>query len=288
MQRRFSAMDMVTQLGQVAPNTICALYEARQQVSSALALARTRCTRWSPRSRTTRPSCPWCERAEILEQRPDGVTARLHLSYLGVRQAFTTRNRQVPGSKRRARTGRRPFFGTSRHLALRPRAGRRGAGRQGVQGRVRAALWFCEPGARPAREPRCSTGSPTPSSSRSSSVPNRSMVADDSDAGGGATALEVSVAYSPRAGVVDESDRRPAARLDRRRCPASERLCRALPRPGAAVASRSASGESSAIGATRWPTATGWSCIDRCSSTRRKRVVSGHRAQGKTGADPRS
>jgi ribosome-associated toxin RatA of RatAB toxin-antitoxin module len=35
---------------------------------------------------------PWCERAEVLEQRDTGVTARLHLSYLGVRQAFTTRN----------------------------------------------------------------------------------------------------------------------------------------------------------------------------------------------------
>jgi ribosome-associated toxin RatA of RatAB toxin-antitoxin module len=39
---------------------------------------------------------PWCERAEVLEQRDDGVTARLHLSYYGVRQAFTTRNTHVP------------------------------------------------------------------------------------------------------------------------------------------------------------------------------------------------
>jgi ribosome-associated toxin RatA of RatAB toxin-antitoxin module len=38
---------------------------------------------------------PWCERAEVMEQRADGVTARLHLSYLGVRQAFTTRNLHV-------------------------------------------------------------------------------------------------------------------------------------------------------------------------------------------------
>lgn len=38
---------------------------------------------------------PWCERAEVLERRDDGVTARLHLSYLGVRQAFTTQNVQV-------------------------------------------------------------------------------------------------------------------------------------------------------------------------------------------------
>jgi len=39
---------------------------------------------------------PWCERAEVLEQREDGVTARLHLSYLGLRQAFTTRNTHTP------------------------------------------------------------------------------------------------------------------------------------------------------------------------------------------------
>lgn len=36
---------------------------------------------------------PWCERAEVLEQQADGMTARLHLNYLGVRHAFTTRNR---------------------------------------------------------------------------------------------------------------------------------------------------------------------------------------------------
>jgi len=38
---------------------------------------------------------PWCERAEVLEQRSDGVTARLHLSYLGLKQAFTTRNQHL-------------------------------------------------------------------------------------------------------------------------------------------------------------------------------------------------
>jgi ribosome-associated toxin RatA of RatAB toxin-antitoxin module len=35
---------------------------------------------------------PWCERADVLERHDTGLTARLHLSYLGVRQAFTTRN----------------------------------------------------------------------------------------------------------------------------------------------------------------------------------------------------
>ena len=42
---------------------------------------------------------PWCERAEVLEERADGVTARLHLSYLGVKQAFTTRNEHTPDER---------------------------------------------------------------------------------------------------------------------------------------------------------------------------------------------
>jgi ribosome-associated toxin RatA of RatAB toxin-antitoxin module len=39
---------------------------------------------------------PWCERAEVLTQHEFGITARLHLSYLGVRHAFTTCNTHVP------------------------------------------------------------------------------------------------------------------------------------------------------------------------------------------------
>jgi len=39
---------------------------------------------------------PWCERAEVLEQHEEGMTARLTLHYAGVRHAFTTRNRHVP------------------------------------------------------------------------------------------------------------------------------------------------------------------------------------------------
>ncbi len=42
---------------------------------------------------------PWCERAEVLHTHADGVTARLHLSYLGVHQAFTTRNEQTPDER---------------------------------------------------------------------------------------------------------------------------------------------------------------------------------------------
>jgi ribosome-associated toxin RatA of RatAB toxin-antitoxin module len=39
---------------------------------------------------------PWCERGEVLEQRQDGETVRLHLAYAGLRHAFTTRNTHVP------------------------------------------------------------------------------------------------------------------------------------------------------------------------------------------------
>lgn len=39
---------------------------------------------------------PWCERAEVLDQNETGMTARLHLSYAGVKHAFTTRNTHVP------------------------------------------------------------------------------------------------------------------------------------------------------------------------------------------------
>jgi ribosome-associated toxin RatA of RatAB toxin-antitoxin module len=41
---------------------------------------------------------PWCERAQVVQQHDDGVTARLHLAYMGVRQTFTTRNEHVVGT----------------------------------------------------------------------------------------------------------------------------------------------------------------------------------------------
>ncbi len=40
---------------------------------------------------------PWCEKAQVVETHEDGVTARLGLYYMGVRQTFTTRNTQHPG-----------------------------------------------------------------------------------------------------------------------------------------------------------------------------------------------
>ena len=39
---------------------------------------------------------PWCERVEVLSRDDEGLTARLHLAYSGIRHAFTTRNVHVP------------------------------------------------------------------------------------------------------------------------------------------------------------------------------------------------
>ena len=38
---------------------------------------------------------PWCSGTQLLEQREDGVTARIQLAYMGVQHAFTTRNLHV-------------------------------------------------------------------------------------------------------------------------------------------------------------------------------------------------
>ena len=38
---------------------------------------------------------PWCDKAEVLPPAADGVLARLHLHFAGLRHAFTTRNTQV-------------------------------------------------------------------------------------------------------------------------------------------------------------------------------------------------
>lgn len=42
---------------------------------------------------------PWCDRAEVLSQHDDGVTARVHIAFAGVHQAFTTRNVHETGRK---------------------------------------------------------------------------------------------------------------------------------------------------------------------------------------------
>ena len=64
---------------------------------------------------------PWCARAEVLERRPDGMTARLHLAYGGLRHAFTTRNVHVPDASVTIDLVDGPFSlldGTWRFIAL--------------------------------------------------------------------------------------------------------------------------------------------------------------------------
>ena len=38
---------------------------------------------------------PWCASAEVLEQTPEGMTARLTMTFAGMHHAFTTRNRHL-------------------------------------------------------------------------------------------------------------------------------------------------------------------------------------------------
>lgn len=52
---------------------------------------------------------PWCDRAEVLEQREEGLTARLGLAYAGVRHAFTTRNEHLPHEAVSVRLVEGPF-----------------------------------------------------------------------------------------------------------------------------------------------------------------------------------
>lgn len=69
---------------------------------------------------------PWASRAEVLERSDTGVTARIHLSYLGVRQAFTTRNEQVADQSVSMRLVDGPFSvldGDWRFIALPPGEG---------------------------------------------------------------------------------------------------------------------------------------------------------------------
>ena len=64
---------------------------------------------------------PWCERVEVLARGAEGLTARLHLAYSGIRHAFTTRNVQVPDESVHIGLVDGPFSlldGRSRFVAL--------------------------------------------------------------------------------------------------------------------------------------------------------------------------
>lgn len=63
---------------------------------------------------------PWCNQAEVLETRADGVTARLGLAYAGVRQSFTTRNDHVDGRSVTVRLVDGPFSQLEGHWLFSP------------------------------------------------------------------------------------------------------------------------------------------------------------------------
>lgn len=52
---------------------------------------------------------PWCEKGEVLARHEDGMTARVHLAFAGVRHAFTTRNTNVPDERVQIRLVDGPF-----------------------------------------------------------------------------------------------------------------------------------------------------------------------------------
>jgi ribosome-associated toxin RatA of RatAB toxin-antitoxin module len=42
---------------------------------------------------------PWCEDARVVEEHDNGMTAEMQISFGGVRQTFSTRNRHTPDSQ---------------------------------------------------------------------------------------------------------------------------------------------------------------------------------------------
>ncbi len=63
---------------------------------------------------------PWCQSADVLEQHADGVVARLGLSYMGVRQSFTTRNHQVDAESVQLHLVDGPFSLLEGHWQFKP------------------------------------------------------------------------------------------------------------------------------------------------------------------------
>lgn len=52
---------------------------------------------------------PWCDRARVLEQDSDGMTAEVGIAMAGLRQSFTTRNTHEPGRRVRMQLVKGPF-----------------------------------------------------------------------------------------------------------------------------------------------------------------------------------
>ena len=52
---------------------------------------------------------PWCDRAAVLSQTPDGMMAEVGIAFAGVRQSFVTRNTHVPDQRVDLRLVKGPF-----------------------------------------------------------------------------------------------------------------------------------------------------------------------------------
>lgn len=52
---------------------------------------------------------PWCDHACVLAQEPEGMKAEVGISFAGIRQTFTTRNRHVAGREVRMKLVDGPF-----------------------------------------------------------------------------------------------------------------------------------------------------------------------------------
>ena len=200
---------------------------------------------------------PWCERAEILERDADGLTARLHLAYSGMRHAFTTRNVQVRGRVGALSLVDGPFSqldGLWRFVPL-PRAGRGGQSRR-RPAPARSSSRCATPSPTACstrRSARCSTGSPTPSSIPSCAAPSRSM----DRASGARRVLRVAVAWSARPGEACEVGVELCAGRQRARCDPRQRRAGAATQRSTSRPRRSASGAGPRRSMRRSPRATG-------------------------------
>ena len=188
---------------------------------------------------------PWCERAEVLARDEQGLTARRHLAFSGIRQTFTTRNIHVPdawctSSWSTARSRCSTASGGSCRCVRGGRARRRAACKIEFELRYGFGNASLE-----AVSARCSTASPTPSSTPSSSAPSRS------------TAALRRRRDAARRGRLQPARRRGVSRCARRAAgTAHGARCAARQRPAASAtrqldarrAARSASGAARALG----------------------------------------
>ena len=63
---------------------------------------------------------PWCHSAQVLERHDDGLTAKLGLAYMGVKQSFTTRNLEIADDSVTLRLVDGPFSLLDGHWLFKP------------------------------------------------------------------------------------------------------------------------------------------------------------------------